>query len=194
VVAMLGQDSDHGAILGLATGNTTRGHRFHSNGVISLDRPEQYVSALAAAKVVACFEQRQHLIRQQVEAQANALDATAVIDPNLLDEVTGLVEWPVALTGSFEQRFLQVPPEALISSMKEHQKYFHVVDAAGNLKPNFITVANIESCEPQQVIAGNERVIRPRLSDAAFFFATDTILSFSNSWEHCWTKLGALAN
>jgi glycyl-tRNA synthetase beta chain len=83
------------------------------------------------------------------------------------------VEWPVALTGSFEARFLQVPAEALISSMKEHQKYFHVVDAAGKLKPYFITVANIESIDPQQVIAGNERVIRPRLSDAAFFFDTD---------------------
>ncbi len=173
VVAMLGGESDHGDILGLPTGNTTRGHRFHGNTAISLDRPEQYASALAAANVVACFEQRQQLIRQQVEAQANILGATAVIDPELLDEVTGLVEWPVALTGSFEERFLQVPAEALISSMKEHQKYFHVVDTAGKLKPHFITVANIESTDPQQVIAGNERVIRPRLSDAAFFFATD---------------------
>jgi len=173
VVAMLGQDSDHGEILGLATGNTTRGHRFHSSGRITLDRAQDYESALFNAKVVACFERRQQIIRQQVEAQANTLGATAVIDPELLDEVTGLVEWPAALTGSFEARFLQVPPEALISSMKEHQKYFHVVDAAGKLKPYFITVANIESIDPQQVIAGNERVIRPRLSDAAFFFDTD---------------------
>lgn len=173
VMAMLGQDSDHGDILGLSTGNVTRGHRFHSSGFITLGRPEEYVSALADAKVVASFEQRQLIIRQQVEAQASALGATAVLDPELLDEVTGLVEWPVALTGSFEERFLQVPPEALISSMKEHQKYFHVVDAAGKLKPHFITVANIKSVDPQQVIAGNERVIRPRLSDAAFFFATD---------------------
>ncbi len=173
VVAMLGQDSDHGEILGLATGNKTRGHRFHSSGVISLGQPEDYPSALAAANVVPCFEQRQQIIRQQVVAQANALSAVAVIDPDLLDEVTGLVEWPVALTGSFEERFLQVPPEALISSMKEHQKYFHVVDAAGKLRPHFITVANIESSDPQQVVAGNERVIRARLSDAAFFFATD---------------------
>jgi glycyl-tRNA synthetase beta chain len=173
VVAMLGQDSDHGEILGLATGNTTRGHRFLSSGRITLDQPQDYESALFDAKVVACFERRQQIIRQQVEAQANALAATAVIDPELLDEVTGLVEWPVALTGSFEARFLQVPPEALISSMKEHQKYFHVVDEAGKLKPHFITVANIESIDPPQVIAGNERVIRPRLSDAAFFFDTD---------------------
>jgi len=173
VVAMLGKDSDHGEILGLTTGCTTRGHRFHSSGPILLERPEQYESALAAARVVASFGQRQQIIREQVETQANTLGATAVIDPDLLDEVTGLVEWPVALTGAFEQRFLQVPPEALISSMKEHQKYFHLVDATGKLKPYFITVANIASADPQQVVAGNERVIRPRLSDAAFFFATD---------------------
>ena len=173
VVAMLGQECNHGEILGLTTGNTTHGHRFHSKGVITLDQPEQYKSALGDANVVACFEQRQQLIRDQVEAQAKALGATAVIDPDLLDEVTGLVEWPVALTGSFDERFLQVPAEALVSSMKEHQKYFHVVDAAGNLRPNFITVANIESTDPEQVIAGNERVIRPRLADAAFFFDTD---------------------
>ena len=122
---------------------------------------------------MAGFEQRKQQIREQVEAQARALGATAVIDDNLLDEVTGLVEWPVALTGSFEQRFLEVPAEALVSSMKEHQKYFHLVDGEGNLKPNFITVSNIESRDPAQVIAGNERVIRPRLSDAAFFFETD---------------------
>ncbi|NOR41471.1 MAG: glycine--tRNA ligase subunit beta, partial [Gammaproteobacteria bacterium] len=173
VVAMLGQDCDHGEILGLTTGNTTRGHRFHSSGTIALNRPEDYVSALADARVVASFEQRQQMIRDQVETEASALQATAVIDQDLLDEVTGLVEWPVALTGSFEERFLEVPAEALVSSMKEHQKYFHLVDGEGKLKPNFITISNIESKDPVQVIAGNERVIRPRLSDAAFFFETD---------------------
>jgi glycyl-tRNA synthetase beta chain len=173
VVAMLGEDHEHGEVLGLATGNTTRGHRFHSHGDITLRRPEDYPAALADARVVASFEQRRETIRRQVEAQADALGATAVIDEDLLDEVTGLVEWPVALTGSFEQRFLEVPAEALVSSMKEHQKYFHLVDARGKLKPNFITISNIESTDPAQVIAGNERVIRPRLSDAAFFFETD---------------------
>lgn len=173
VVAMLGDNHQHGEILGLPTGNTTRGHRFHASGVITLERPEDYEEALALAHVVASFEQRKQSIRQQVEAQASALGATAVIDPDLLDEVTGLVEWPVALAGSFEERFLDVPQEALISSMKEHQKYFHVVDAQGNLMPHFITVSNIDSTDPAQVIAGNERVIRPRLSDAAFFYETD---------------------
>ena len=180
VVAMLGQDCDHGEILGLATGNTTRGHRFHSSGSITLDRPEDYESALAEAHVVACFEQRQQMIRDQVKTEASALQATAIIDQDLLDEVTGLVEWPVALTGSFEQRFLEVPAEALVSSMKEHQKYFHLVDGEGKLKPNFITISNIQSTDPVQVIAGNERVIRPRLSDAAFFFDTDKKTSLAD--------------
>lgn len=173
VVALLGRDCEHGQILGQATGNTTRGHRFLGTGPIVLAQPEDYETALEGARVIASFERRREIIREQVEAQARKLGAQAVIDPDLLDEVTGLVEWPVALTGSFEERFLQVPPEALVSSMKEHQKYFHVVDSAGKLKPCFIAISNIESADPQQVIAGNERVIRPRLSDAAFFFETD---------------------
>ncbi|WP_116368478.1 glycine--tRNA ligase subunit beta [Parahaliea mediterranea] len=181
VVAMLGDNASHGEVLGLATGNTTRGHRFHSSGEITLARPEDYEQALLEARVVADFERRQQMIREQVEVEASALKATAVIDDDLLDEVTGLVEWPVALTGAFEERFLAVPAEALVSSMKEHQKYFHVVEgegegdggASGKLLPHFITVSNIESEDPVQVIDGNERVIRPRLSDAAFFFETD---------------------
>ncbi len=173
IVAMLGQDYNHGEIFNLSTGNTTRGHRCHSSGLITLNHAKDYESALTKAKVVASFEQRQHIVRAQIEAQAAALGGNAVIAADLLDEVTGLVEWPVALTGSFEERYLQVPSEALISSMKEHQKYFHLVNDKGDLLPHFITVANIESSDPQQVIAGNERVIRPRLSDAAFFFETD---------------------
>ncbi len=183
IVAMLGDNSDHGEVLGLKTGNTTRGHRFHSEGDIVLSRPEDYPDALAAAHVIADFEQRQQLIQQQVEAEAKTLGAQAVIDPDLLDEVTGLVEWPVALTGKFEERFLAVPAEALIFSMKEHQKYFHLVDAEGALLPNFITVSNIESRDPAQVIDGNERVIRPRLSDAAFFFETDKKTPLANRIE-----------
>lgn len=173
VVAMLGDNCEHGEVLGLATGNVTRGHRFHSHGDIVLSRPEDYPQALADAKVVADFEQRQQMIREQIAIEASALKAEAVIDPELLDEVTGLVEWPVALTGSFEKRFLSVPAEALVSSMKEHQKYFHLLDSDGQLLPNFITISNIESKDPIQVIDGNERVIRPRLADAAFFFETD---------------------
>jgi glycyl-tRNA synthetase beta chain len=173
VVVMLGQDCDHGEILGLPTGNITYGHRFHSKGPLVIDQPENYADVLLDAKVVADYALRQTMIRDQIEVEASALKATAVIDPDLLDEVTGLVEWPVALTGSFEEHFLDVPAEALISSMKDHQKYFHLVDEQGKLKPNFITLCNIESTDPVQVIAGNERVIRPRLSDTAFFFETD---------------------
>ena len=173
VVAMLGDNCDHGEVLGLASGRVTRGHRFHSSGDITLDDPHSYEQALSDARVVASFDKRQQIIREQVEAAAEKLGARAVIDPDLLDEVTGLVEWPVALTGSFEARFLEVPAEALVSSMKEHQKYFHVVDENGKLLPHFITLSNIESKDPAQVIAGNERVIRPRLADAAFFFETD---------------------
>jgi len=173
VVLMLGADAGHGEILGVPSGNRTRGHRIHSSGPIELARPEDYVEALAEAKVVANFEQRRQMIRDQVEVEASALRAKALVDAELLDEVTGLVEWPVALTGSFEERFLDVPPEALISSMQAHQKYFPVVDGEGRLMPHFITIANLESKDPIQVIAGNERVIRPRLSDAAFFYETD---------------------
>ncbi len=198
VVAMLGDNTNHGEVLGLPTGNTTRGHRFHSQGEITLTKPEDYEQALADAKVVADFGQRQQMIREQVEAEASRLNATAVIDEDLLDEVTGLVEWPVALTGSFEERFLEVPAEALVSSMKEHQKYFHLVDSQGNLKPNFITLSNIESRDPAQVIAGNERVIRPRLSDAAFFFETDKKTPLADRVEKLESivfqqKLGTLA-
>jgi glycyl-tRNA synthetase beta chain len=136
-----------------------------------------------AARVVPSFDQRQAIIREQVEQAAAALNARAVIDQDLLDEVTGLVEWPVALAGSFEDRFLEVPAEALVLSMKEHQKYFHLTDENGVLLPNFITVCNIESTDPSQVIRGNERVIRPRLSDAAFFFETDKKTSLADRVE-----------
>ncbi|MEP5566866.1 MAG: glycine--tRNA ligase subunit beta, partial [Halioglobus sp.] len=199
VIAMLGEKYDHGEVLGITTGNTTRGHRFHSNGDIVLTSADNYEQTLADARVVASFEKRQTMIREQVELEASALNATAVIDPELLDEVTGLVEWPVALTGSFEERFLDVPAEALVSSMKEHQKYFHLIDSNGSLKPNFITLSNIESEDPVQVIAGNERVIRPRLADAAFFYETDKKTPLAGRVEKLETvvfqqKLGTVAD
>lgn len=173
VVAMLGESPVEGEILGLPCGNKTRGHRFHSNGELALSKAEDYEDTLSSEKVIAHFDTRKKRIVESINTVAAELGAVAVISDDLLDEVTGLVEWPVALAGSFEERFLDVPADALISSMKEHQKYFHVVDEQGNLKPYFITVSNIESTDPAQVIAGNERVIRPRLSDAAFFFETD---------------------
>ncbi|WP_019528691.1 glycine--tRNA ligase subunit beta [Dasania marina] len=161
-------------ILGLKAANISRGHRFHCDTYLEFANPSVYQELLAnSGHVIACYDQRKEMIREQVIAEGKKIGGVAVIDESLLEEVTGLVEWPVALTGSFEQRFLAVPAEALISSMAEHQKYFHVVDSEGNLLPHFITVANIVSLDPAQVIDGNERVIRPRLSDAAFFFETD---------------------
>lgn len=174
LVMLFGSDVINASILGLTAGRTTRGHRFHYNNTIDLAKASDYASVLKdTGFVVADFAERGATIKQQVEAEAKKVGGVAVIDPALLDEVTSLVEWPVALTGKFEERFLAVPAEALIASMKEHQKYFHVVDANGKLKNNFITVANIQSKDPSQIIDGNERVIRPRLSDAAFFFETD---------------------
>ncbi|AQT61292.1 glycine--tRNA ligase subunit beta [Cellvibrio sp. PSBB023] len=174
LVMLFGSDVINASVLGLTAGRTTRGHRFHYNNNIDLAKASDYASVLKnTGFVVADFAERSATIKQQVEAEAKKVGGVAVIDPALLDEVTALVEWPVALTGKFEERFLAVPAEALIASMKEHQKYFHVVDANGKLKNNFITVANIQSKDPSQIIDGNERVIRPRLSDAAFFFETD---------------------
>ena len=173
LVMLFGSDVVDCEVLGLKSGRTTMGHRFHHNESIELASTDNYVEILEKAFVLVDMEQRRETIRAQVKAEAEKLSATAVIDEDLLDEVNGLVEWPVALTGSFDEKFLEVPSACLVSSMKEHQKYFHLVDADGNLKPNFITVSNIVSKDPSQVIFGNEKVIRPRLADAAFFFETD---------------------
>ncbi|MFV8782890.1 glycine--tRNA ligase subunit beta [Microbulbifer sp. SA54] len=178
LLMLFGNNVVDAEVLGLKAGNTTRGHRFHCNRELAVASANDYVQQLRdPGYVVADFAERREMIREQVQAEANNVNGEAVIDDDLLDEVTALVEWPVALTGRFEKRFLDVPAEALISSMKEHQKYFHVVDEDGNLMPFFITVSNIESTDAKQVIQGNERVIRPRLSDAAFFFETDKKIS-----------------
>jgi glycyl-tRNA synthetase beta chain len=174
LIMLYGDEIVDANILGLTSSRETRGHRFHYNQTLVIDNADDYLQKLPnVAYVEIDYQRRQDIIQQQVTAEAERIGGRAIIDPDLLDEVTGLVEWPVALTGRFEERFLTVPSEALISSMKEHQKYFHVVDGNDNLMPYFITVANIESTDPAQVIDGNERVIRPRLSDAAFFFETD---------------------
>ena len=154
--------------------HTSRGHRFHSQDAITIDSALTYAEQLRSqGHVIVSFDERKAVIRKQIAEQAQTLGATAVVDEKLLDEVTGLVEWPVCLTGRFDEAFLEVPAQALISSMKEHQKYFHFVDDKGDILPLFLTVSNIISKEPGRVIAGNERVIRPRLADAVFFFETD---------------------
>ncbi|QJQ97431.1 glycine--tRNA ligase subunit beta [Halomonas sp. PGE1] len=173
LVVLFGSEVVEAEALGLTAGRTTYGHRFHAPAAIELAHADDYLEALEQAWVLADRDRRRERIREQVLAEAEVQEATAVIDEDLLVEVSGLVEWPVALTGSFDERFLEVPAESLISSMKANQKYFHLLDEAGKLKPLFITISNIESSDPQQVIEGNEKVIRPRLADAAFFYDTD---------------------
>lgn len=161
-------------ILGHKTSNKTHGHRFHAPQAIEITNPSEYESALKEQGYVqADFEERKSRIRQQVEAVAQSAGGVADIDEALLDEVTALNEWPTAVVGDFDESFLSVPSEALISAMKGHQKYFHILDKAGQLMAKFITISNIESSNPDSVKKGNERVIRPRLSDAKFFWNQD---------------------
>ena len=154
-------------------GNVTYGHRFHAPEAITLANADAYLDALRKAYVVANFEERQAIIDGQVKALADEVNAIAIVPSDLRDEVTALVEWPVALRASFEERFLAVPQEALITTMQDNQKYFCLVNAENKLQPYFITVSNIESKDPTQIIEGNEKVVRPRLSDAEFFFLQD---------------------
>lgn len=152
----------------------TFGHRFHAPQAIRIERPTDYADKLEhQGSVVAHFERRQARIREQVERTARSLGGRAEIDPALLNEVTALVEWPLPIAASFEEEYLQVPHEALILSMKKHQKYFHLLDDRGCLMNHFITIANIDSPTPEVIKDGNERVIRPRLSDAMFFWQQD---------------------
>jgi glycyl-tRNA synthetase beta chain len=173
-VLLFGEQVIETTILGIQSGAATRGHRFHHNQDISVEEPADYEELLEEiGGVIPDFQKRKELIRQLVIAEGEKAGATAVVDEDLLDEVTGLVEYPVALTGKFEEHFLEVPPEALILAMKSHQKCFNLTDYEGRLLPRFVTVSNIVSKDPAQVIEGNERVIRPRLADARFFFETD---------------------
>lgn len=174
ITLLYGDEIIKATILGKASDRLLQGHRFHSEGLISLANAEQYEQTLEQqGHVIADFTRRREMIREQVLAAAVAEGGHAQLDEDLLNEITALVEWPVTLVGGFEQRFLQVPAEALISTMKDNQKYFPMVDADGSLMPRFIFVANIASADPAQVIAGNEKVVRPRLADAEFFFITD---------------------
>ncbi len=174
VVLLFGDDVIDAEILGVRAGRETRGHRFHHPAAMYLAEPAAYAPLLETeGRVMPDFAARREAIRAQVIEAAVSFGGNAVIDDALLDEVTSLVEWPVTLIGQFEKRFLAVPQEALISTMKGNQKYFHVVDGNGKLMPCFITVSNIESRDPDKVREGNERVIRPRFSDAAFFWEQD---------------------
>ncbi|HHX81663.1 MAG TPA: glycine--tRNA ligase subunit beta [Pseudomonadaceae bacterium] len=174
LILLLGQDVIPASMLGVQSGRDTRGHRFLHPDSITVQQASSYAIQLETeGRVIADFSARREQIRAQILQEGQRLGATPVIDEELLAEVTALVEWPVALTGSFNQEFLAVPMEALVSSMKSHQKCFHLLDEQGQILPNFITISNLPSSDPAQVIAGNEKVIRPRLADAAFFYNQD---------------------
>jgi glycyl-tRNA synthetase beta chain len=174
IVMLYGKDVVAASLLDTPSGKLTRGHRFHAPKPLSLSSPSVYERVLRErGHVIASFDARRALIRERVTAVAASLGGRALTSDALLDEVTALVEWPVPLAGRFEERFLSLPREVLISTLEDHQRYFPVEDAEGRLLPCFITVANIESTDPEKVIEGNQRVVRPRLADAAFFWEQD---------------------
>ncbi len=186
--------------LGLAASNQTQGHRFHSEGTLTIDSADSYINTLQdQGKVVVDYEERKKLVSKQIDGLAKSVDGSTEFDPDLLDEVCSLVEFPKAILGSIDERFMNVPQESLVSSMRDHQKYFHIVDANGKLMPYFITVSNIDSKDEDRVRNGNERVLRARLSDAEFFWETDKkftlesrLPALDNVLYH--KKLGSMAN
>ncbi|KGQ48730.1 glycine-tRNA synthetase subunit beta [Gallibacterium anatis 10672-6] len=174
VTLLFGDELIKGEILGVASGKTIRGHRFLGEQEFTIENAEQYPEILEKkGSVIADFEQRKTIIRQDAEKAAAKIGGVADIEDDLLDEVTSLVEFPVVMTAKFEERFLAVPAEALVYTMKGDQKYFPIYDQNGKLLPNFIFVSNINPQDQSSVIEGNEKVVRPRLSDAEFFFKTD---------------------
>ncbi|KTC65563.1 glycyl-tRNA synthetase beta chain [Legionella adelaidensis] len=173
VVLLFGEHIIKTKVLGVNTGNQSVGHRFHYPQAIEVTSPRLYESILHDAFVIADFEERKKRILEQVQELSNQKGFTPIIPENLLEEVTSIVEWPNALMAHFEKEFLNVPAEALIAAMQVHQKCFALRDHNHQLVPYFITVANIASNNTAQVIKGNEKVMRARLSDADFFFKQD---------------------
>jgi glycyl-tRNA synthetase beta chain len=175
LLALLGESVIPLRRFGLESGRSTYGHRFHAPAAISLKSTADYEAALKAGKVWADVASRKQEIKRQIEAEAQKLGGRARITEDLLNEVTALVEWPVVISGRMEDRFMQLPPEVIVSTVETNQRYFTVFadDRFSKLLPFFITISNIESRDVSQVIAGNERVVRPRLSDAMFFWEQD---------------------
>lgn len=174
VTLLLGDELIEGEILGIASGTTIRGHRFLGEREFQISHADQYPALLKEkGSVVADFNERKALILAKAQEKATALGGVADIEEDLLDEVTSLVEYPNVLAAKFEERFLAVPAEALVYTMKGDQKYFPIYDKEGKLLPHFIFVSNINPEDPSKIIEGNEKVVRPRLTDAEFFFKTD---------------------
>lgn len=171
---LMGDELIEGEILGVASARTIRGHRFMGEAEFTIDDASQYPAILEErGKVIADYDARKATIIAGAQQAAQQVGGAADLEDDLVEEVTSLVEWPVVLTAKFEEKFLKVPSEALVYTMKGDQKYFPVYDENKHLLPNFIFVSNIESKEPRHVIEGNEKVVRPRLADAEFFFNTD---------------------
>ncbi|WP_439239001.1 glycine--tRNA ligase subunit beta [Lonepinella sp. BR2919] len=174
VTMLLGSELIDGEILGVKSGRTIRGHRFLGEREFDIQHADEYPQILAErGQVIADFNERKAIILAKSQEKATALGGVADIDEDLLDEVTSLVEYPNVLTAKFEERFLAVPAEALVYTMKGDQKYFPIYDKNGKLLPHFIFVSNINPADPTAIIEGNEKVVRPRLTDAEFFFKTD---------------------
>lgn len=198
LVMLLGSAVIKTTLLKLTSGRETWGHRVHSHGVLTIDTPDNYEYLLkTSGKVIASFATRKARIKTATEQAAKQVNGIAVIHDELLDEVTALTEWPVAVTGTFNHDFLKLPKEVITSVMEKQQKYFTVTDNNGNLLPFFICIANLESQDVSQVIAGNERVICPRLKDARFFYEADLKTSLAAKREKLktiifQTKLGTL--
>ena len=183
-----GQRLIEGELLETASSRHVSGHRFHSPAGFQLQSADEYESLLEQHHVIADQQRRISIIQKEVARLAEQLGGNVVNDDELVEEVSALVEWPVALHASFDKEFLSVPKEPLIVTMKDDQRYFPVEDKQGNLLPAFIFITNIESKDPQQIISGNEKVVRPRLADAQFFFEADKKLTL----ESRLSKLGAV--
>lgn len=174
LLALYGSDLIRTEVLGLKADRFTKGHRFHCPTILKIASADRYLNTLKLnGFVIADYSIRQAMIVKQATRLAKKANAEVVIEQNLLDEVTSLVEWPVVSLGEFEQRYLKLPNEVLISTMVAHQKYFHITNHKGKLMPLFVSVSNIKSKTPKRVRQGNERVLRARLADAEFFWHTD---------------------
>ena len=184
IVLLHGTSVVDGSIMGIACGNKTMGHRFHSRGPITISSPSAYLETLEQeGRVIADFEGRRELVRKGAEAMAKEANGHIVDGESLYDEVAALVEWPVPILGKFDEAFLELPREVVVSTLTGHQRYFPVADDSGALLPCFVTLANLESKAPDKVRDGNERVIRPRLADAAFFWDSDRRKALSTRRE-----------
>ena len=174
VVLLHGDEVIDASVMSIAAGRVSRGHRFHSSGPVSISAPDDYLDALENdGFVIADFARRRQMIIDGVDAAAERVGGNIVDGEDLYDEVAALVEWPIPIVGAFDEVYLELPREVVVSTLTGHQRYFPVADDRGKLLPHFVTVANLESKDPEQVIEGNERVIRPRLADAAFFWDSD---------------------